>query len=130
MLYSTVLDQGKQAWPIYLSQHASFFLALKYIDSANTVIPLTGYTAQMMIRRTIDASNPSLLTLTSSPPAGLAIDAPNGLITITITAAQVTTLPEMIGDNQGRWDILATAPDGFVEKLLYGPVSVFGTVTR
>ena len=128
MRTSIVLDQGKQAWPIIISQYASFFLAIQYRDNDHSIIPLTNYTAKMEIRKTTDSNDPPIITLEIG--SGLEIDGPNGLVLITITDEQTADFPEIGGQNQGRWDLLITDASGFVTKLLYGPVTVLGTVTK
>lgn len=127
-LDSIVLAQGRDAWTIYISKTVTFFLPIQYRDSQNRIIPLTGFTAKMEIRRTVDADEPPILTVETGD--GIAIDEAAGLVIITLSAEKTADLPELSGDNQGRWDVLIYGPDGTVSKLLYGPVTILGTVTR
>lgn len=103
-----------------------------------TPVDLTGYTARMQVRATPDAST-KILDL-SSENGRITIDGPNGTVTVTIPAAQLTEGP-------GGLDLSSiTAPPAWVREVLedltvfrgYGKVAVYdlelvsagGVVTR
>lgn len=87
---------------------------------------LTGCTARMQIRETV-LSPSTLISLTSDPEAGIAITAgPPGIIAITITAAQTAAMTW----KNGVYDLELVSPNGNVERLLKGDVTVDFEVTR
>ena len=130
-LYPVTIEQGKQDWPIQIDQEATFFMAFQYTDSDDLPVPLTNYTAEMQIRRTVDAEDPPLLTLTVAN-GGLELDEATGLVMVRITSVQSAALPELPESSPGVYDLLLTAPgaNGAVEKLVSGTVQVRKTVTR
>lgn len=64
---------------------ATFTRAFEYTNADGTVYPLTGYTAKLQIRETPEAS---LAALSVTPSINVA----TGTITVTLTAAQTSTL--------------------------------------
>lgn len=87
-------------------------------------VDLSSYTARMQIRATPSASS-TILSLTSSPAAGLTIDGTAGLIEIEMTAAQL---------DEDTLDLSSiTAPYGWLEEELptgevirgYGPLAYY-----
>ena len=132
MRYPLLLEQGQQDWPLLLSQGANYFESFQYVGSDDVPFNLTGYEAEMQIRRTPGSDDPPLLTLTSDPEEGIQIDELNGTVIVSISSAQTAALPLMEGENTGWYDILLTAPgaDAPVEKIVSGPVTVGATVTR
>jgi hypothetical protein len=74
-----------------------------------TPIDLTGYSATMAIRKS-DADE-NILTLTSSPAAGLTITAGDGQVTVRLTAAQMTTLAEDGGRHAFKIDLTVGGAD-------------------
>lgn len=108
-------------WDIAIEQGATWTTSLTLTDR-----DLTGCTARMQIRETV--SSPStLLSLTSDPVAGIAIEAgPPGVITITITATQTAAMAW----KHGVYDLELVSAGGTVERLLKGDVTVDFEVTR
>ncbi|MFI6819280.1 hypothetical protein ACIBG7_43315 [Nonomuraea sp. NPDC050328] len=87
---------------------------------------LTGCTARMQVRESV-ASPAVLLELTSSPAAGITITpGPPGVIDIVITAAQTAAMTWWVG----FYDLELVWPNGDVERLLKGAVTVDPEVTR
>lgn len=97
-------------------------------DSDNAVIPLTGYTAQMMLRRKYDDEK-YLVALSSEADKGLVITEAEGLIEITITDTQ-TSLLYANGLDSGVYDLEITSPEGIVTRLIQGTWKVTPNVTR
>lgn len=62
-------------------------------DLTATPINLTGYAARLQVRRRPGDTSTPVLALTSSPVAGLIIDAPAGTITARASPAQTQTIP-------------------------------------
>lgn len=111
--YNVLIDQG-----------STYTLALTYKDSNGTAINLTGYTAAMQVRDTVNSAT-TVLSL-SSPSNGIVITGATGLINITITAAQTTALIA----NTYVYDLEITSGSGVVTRLIQGSVIVNAEVTR
>jgi hypothetical protein len=62
-------------------------------DLTATPINLTGYTARLQVRKQPGDADDPVLALTSSPAAGLTIDAPAGSITARAAPAQTQAIP-------------------------------------
>jgi hypothetical protein len=108
-------------WDVAIEQGATWTAALTMTDR-----DLTGCTARMQIRETV-ASPSTLLSLTSDPEAGIAIEAgPPGVVTITISATQTAAMTW----RNGVYDLELVSPNGAVERLLKGDVTVDFEVTR
>ena len=89
---------------------------------------LTGYTARMQIRRTVDNSTP-MLSLTSPTASGNGItvmDGANNAISINITAATTATLL-----TSGVYDLeIIKTSTGAVSRLIQGTITLSLEVTR
>ena len=111
--YSFVIDQG-----------ADWFLNIVYKDSAGTAINLTGYTAAMQFRLTVDATT-AAISLTQA--SGITITGATGTLAIRATAAQTGAL-----DDSAKYvyDLEITSPAGIVTRLIQGIASVSSEVTR
>ena len=110
-IYNFTMDQG-----------STWTLQLVYNDSTGAPVNLTGYTAEMQIRRKFDSENP-VLTLSTS----------NGGITITPLTG---TLNLIATDEQMAIDAgfyvydLELNIGGTRSRLIQGQVTVSGEVTR
>ena len=111
--YNVLIDQG-----------STYTLALTYKDSSGAAINLTGYTAAMQIRDTVNSATTQLSL--SSPSNGIVITAATGLITITITDTQTRALVA----NTYVYDLEITSGAGVVTRLIQGSVIVNAEVTR
>lgn len=89
----------------------------------NTPIPLTGFTAKMQLRETIDSS--TILELTHLN-GGIAIDAANYTITVTMTSAQTAlfNFPTAI------YSLELTDSNGDVTTFIQGNLTLIQEVTR
>ena len=89
---------------------------------------LTGYTARMQIRRTIDSDTP-MVSLTSPTVSGNGItvmDGANNAISINITDATTSLV-----DSSGLYDLeIIKTSTGQVSRLLQGPVTLSREVTK
>jgi hypothetical protein len=90
----------------------------------NLPIPLTGYTAQMQIRETLDSAN-IIIELTNSN-GGIVIDPSDSTISIFITAAQTRafTFPTAV------YSLELTDTSGVVTTLVTGNLTLVQEVTR
>lgn len=84
---------------------------------------LAGYAARMQIKD--HAGGAVLISLTSDIDGGIALDDVAKLIGVTITATQT----EAIGWTAGVYDLEVVSPNGTVEALLEGTVSVLAEIT-
>jgi len=89
---------------------------------------LTGYTARMQIRRTVDSTTP-MLSLVSPTASGNGItvqDGANNAISINITSTVTSSLT-----SSGVYDLeIVKTSTGFVSRLLQGTVTLSREVTR
>lgn len=90
-----------------------------------TPIDLTGCTARMQIRTSIDAPDPPILELTTEN-SGIVLGDDNGTIDVLITATQTAGLQFATG----VYDLEIETASGFVTRLLKGAVSLDKEVTR
>lgn len=90
-----------------------------------TPVSLAGATAKLQVRQQV-SSVAALITLTSSPAAGIVVDDTAKTISIEFSAAQLSGLaiPE------GVYDLELTFSDGSVRRLAEGSVFVSREVTR
>lgn len=116
--------------PIHVEQGATFQRTLTITD-AGVPVNLTGYTAQLQIRATVDSPDPLIDVDTSS---GITITPLTGVIDIVISDTLTATLPikrPILGPQPlGVWAINITSPTGIVERLLEGQVTISPAVIR
>jgi hypothetical protein len=90
-------------------------------DLTEDPIDMTGFTAKLQVRRRPGEPGAPALALTSSPAAGLTIDAPNGTITARATPAQTDVIPA------GPWHWEVEVTNGVdTYTLAEGPLTVRG----
>lgn len=116
----------QNGFPITIIQGATYSRQVTYVDQDGNPVDLTGYSAQMMFRTTVDGENPPVITL-SSPSSGIVIQGSLGLVTFTISATQTALLSngmEMV------YDLFITDTNGIVTALLFGDAVVQGSTIR
>lgn len=114
-------------YKLVIEQGSTFRLLLRLTNADGTTPDLTGYTARMQIRETLDSPQPLYeLTTQDRPAGGITIDGPAGTIALRVSAADTTALAWP----RGVYDLELQAPDGDVGKLLKGEVVVEREVTR
>jgi hypothetical protein len=109
-------------WKIEIRQGATWAPVLTVSDDGTTA-DLTGYTAWMQIRESVDS--PDILhelTMTS----GITIDGPAGKISLRIPSTVTATWTW----RSGVYDMLLISPGGDTEPFLEGEVLVDRAVTR
>lgn len=111
-------------YDIYIEQGATYNQPLVWKDSSGTAVNVTGYTARMQIRKTIDATT-TILTLTTEN-GRITVGGANGLITLLVSAADTAALTTFCG----VYDLEVISPAGVVTRLLEGQVEVSKEVTR
>lgn len=108
---------------IEIDAGATYSRAIRWTDSANAPIVLTGCTARMMARTAYSDANTTISLV--SPSAGLAIaNATNGTIQLTLDAATTANLVS------GVYDLEVAFADGTVTRLLSGSLTVSPEVTH
>jgi hypothetical protein len=111
-------------YDIYIEQGATYNQPLVWKDSSGTAVNVTGYTARMQIRKTVDATT-IILTLTTEN-GRITVGGANGLITLLVSAADTAALTTFCG----VYDLEVISPAGVVTRLLEGQVEVSKEVTR
>lgn len=100
---------------------------LQYPDEQDPTIfhptDLSGYTARMQVRRTVESSS-AMLTLTTEN-GGISIDGPDGAVTVSITNVQTSSL-----GSSGVYDIEIIDNSGNVSRLVQGEFKLSFEVTR
>jgi len=104
---------------IRIDQGATYQMALTCLDSTGAALDLTGYTGAAQVRG--QYSDPSPAAVFTA-----AIDARNGIVNLTLTAAQTTAL----AITDGVWDCKVTDPTGIVTRVCEGKVTVSPEATQ
>jgi hypothetical protein len=66
-------------------------LSLQFYDDDGALMDFTSYTAEFAIKQT-SLSSTALLTLTSSPAAGITINTGTATVTVSVSISNITTL--------------------------------------
>lgn len=105
-----------------VEQGATYILKLTYKDGTGALLDLTGHSVQMQIRESVGGR-----ILASASTA-------NGRITVNnVGVIFVKIPPTAFADTKhtrGVYDLFLTYPDGTVDKLIYGDVTIKPAVTR
>ena len=112
--YNIIADQG-----------ATFSRTVTWLGSNGQPINLSGYTARMQVRQRY-VSTSTVLSLTSSPAAGISLGTSNGEITITVSASSMAAVEA----GEYRYDLELISGSGVVTRLLMGSFTVQAEVTR
>ena len=86
-------------------------------------VDLTGYTALLQVRE--EAKAAAVLIELSTENGGILIDGEQGLIVLVFSDAITRSF-----SLAGEYDLIVTAPDGMVTRLIYGPITPLQTVSR
>jgi hypothetical protein len=107
-----------------IEQGATFRYKFAWVDAKKRAINLTGYTARMQIRATVD-SVPILVELTTSN-GGLILNEIGGIVSLYISSIQTSALSW----TKGVYDIELVSPNSDVYRMVSGSVTVSKEVTR
>lgn len=108
-----------------IEQGVTLTKTFTYTDAAGDPINLTGYSARMQGRATMQSSAP-VFERTTTPANGLSIPSGGGgQIVMTMTATETAELP-----CGGIYDLEIISPTGTVTRLLQGSFSLSYEVTR
>jgi hypothetical protein len=114
------------AWfPLQVEQGASFALALRVTDAAGTPVSLAGYQARMQVRPEAGYPGDPLADLSTGPGGGITISDDGSTLTVAVAA----TVTAGYTWEHAVYDLLIQAPDGDVQRLLRGEVTVSAAVT-
>lgn len=109
---------------ITIEQGSTFTLNLTWKDSSGAAINITGYTARMQVRKSVDAAS-TTLSLTSGA-GDITLGGAAGTISITVSAASTAS----IASGNYVYDLELVSGAGVVTRLLQGAVTVSPEVTR
>ncbi|GAA4626653.1 hypothetical protein GCM10023196_035750 [Actinoallomurus vinaceus] len=110
-------------YDITIEQGATWRTTLTVKDATGAAVDLTGYSARMQIRPSVESTTVLLELATGS---GITITGPAGQIALVITATATTG----INWTGAVYDLELTAPGGDVTRLLQGRVALSPEVTR
>lgn len=116
--YNIICEQGSTFTRVLDLQRPDPDDSTQYI-----VYPLTGHTARMQVRRTIESST-ALITLTTEN-GGITIDGDDGRITISMTDEQTSQLT-----SSGVYDLEIISGAGVVSRVIQGTFTLSLEVTR
>lgn len=111
-------------YDITVYQGGTFSQQFTWRDQNNAPVNLTGYTARMMARASVDSASP-FVTLTTEN-GGIALGGAAGTITLAMSAAQTAALAAQ----NGVYDLELVSGSGAVSRLLAGNLFVSAEVTR
>ena len=112
-IYDIIADQG-----------STFSRRITWKDSTGTPINLTGYTAKMQVRETVDSS--TVLLELSTTNSRITLGGAAGTIDLTASATVMTALAY----GQFVYDLELTSAGGVVTRVVQGSFTVPGEVTR
>jgi len=110
-------------YDITIEQGATFSRVLTYRDSTDALINLTGYTARLQMRESVDSTT-TFISLTTEN-GGITLGGALGTITLAITA----TASAAITVSQGVYD-LELINGATITRLVEGSVIINKEVTR
>lgn len=95
--------------------------------TGNTFVPIdiSGYTARMHIRRTLESSTPMISLTTENNRLVVNPGDADNQVAITLTDEETSTLT-----TSGVYDLEIESPDGVVSRVLQGAVTLSPEVTR
>lgn len=109
---------------LVIYQGATFSQTFIWKDENNTPINLTGYTARMMARTSLDAPTPFIHLTTEN--GGIALGGSAGTVILSMSAAATAAIVE----NVGLYDLELAAPGGDIVRFIQGPLTISREVTR
>lgn len=110
-------------YDITAEQGATFARTITWRDASATPINLTGCTAKMQVRKSVDADT-AVLTLSSS--SGITLGGTAGTVALEVTSTKMSQVPAGLY----YYDLELTNVSGKVTRLLQGKFTVTREVTR
>ena len=112
--------------PIIVEKGATFIYNLIWKDSNNVPVDLTGYSARMQCRKTINSDTPFLDF--SSDDGDITLGGVLGTIAVVGSATDTAAIDDSI--KSGVYDLELESASGVVTRLIEGQVEVRAEVTR
>jgi len=120
-----------------IEQGATTDLLLEYKDSNGSPVDLSGYTASMQIRPSVDSTTTylSITSVTASDGTGLNLTPQSGSVTLPTTSGSIGLFISAVSSSaltfsEGVYDIELQSSTGIVTRLLEGIVKLSKEVTR
>jgi hypothetical protein len=110
-------------YDLLIEQGATYSQVITYKDNG-VAVNLTGYTARMQVRATLESAS-TLVELTTEN-SRIALGGTAGTITLTIAAADTAALTS----GRGVYDLELVSGAGIVTRLLQGVATISRNVTR
>jgi len=110
-------------YDILIEQGATFSQVITYKDNG-VAVNLTGYTARMQVRSTLESAT-TVVELTTAN-GRIALGGAAGTITLTISATDTAGLTA----GRGVYDLELVSGSGIVTRLLQGVATISRNVTR
>lgn len=120
------MNQVSQNLPIIIVQGSTVIQTISYLDPDGNIIDLTGYTAQMAFRNTVEDTGEPIFEL-STDDNSIVINGPTGTITYTISS---TISAALTNGQQMVYNLFIYSPTNIVTALLAGPSYVQGSTIR
>lgn len=114
------------SYDIYIEQGATYNLTITVRDDDDVLRDLTGYSARMHIRTTIEAPDPPMLALTTAN-SRIALGGVAGTVVLLIEDEDTALLT---AGGPYVYDLELESAGGDVERLIEGEVTVDREVTR
>lgn len=117
-----------QYYEMHIDAGADYQMIVGQENAAGEAIPLTGYSARMMLK-TAYSDETALVSLTSEVGGGLTINEADGEIEVLIDKADTATLcTDTI--TEGVYDLEIESPTGVVTRLIGGPWFAYPEATK
>jgi len=120
-----------------IEQGATTDLLLEYKDSNGSPVDLSGYTARMQIRPSVDSTTTylSITSVTASDGTGLNLTPQSGSVTLPRTSGSIglfisAASSSALTFSEGVYDVELESSSGIVTRLLEGIVKLSKEVTR
>jgi hypothetical protein len=110
-------------YDLLIEQGATFSQVITYKE-AGVAVNLTGYTARMQVRASLESAS-ALVELTTAN-SRIALGGTAGTITLSIAAADTAALTS----GRGVYDLELVSGSGIVTRLLQGVATISRNVTR
>jgi hypothetical protein len=107
-----------------IQKGASFEQTLEWLDSNGDPVDLTGLSARMQVRRSVNS--PAFVLELTTENGGIVLGGTNGKITMRVSATQSAAIPIAAG----VYDLELVNSDGKVTRFVMGDIDFSPEVTR
>lgn len=111
-------------WNILAEEGATFSRTITWRDSNEALVNLSGFTARMQVRPTIDDDQTAVLALTTEN-GRILLGGTSGTVTLTVTSGDMN-----IAEGQYVYDLEMVSGTSTVTRLVQGTFVVNGEVTK